>query len=134
MGRRIPLAAVAIMIGAIAPAAAQFGSIFGEPPRPPTAVPGARQQTPPPTYPPQNQYPPPAQNQYPPGSSYPSGSYPPPANAPGPYGGVQSRPLPPPQGAPVVTDPAPRDPAARAPVARQRGPVDTSPQPGDEVI
>ncbi len=129
MGRRTPVAASAIVLVAtlVAPAAAQLGSIFGEPPRPPSSIPGGRQGAPtPPQYPSQN-YPPP-QNTYPPQSAYPPpGNYPP----PGPQGGVQSRPLPPPQGGAAVGDPAPR-----APAPRQRGPqpADTSPQPGDEVI
>lgn len=108
----------------VAPAAAQFGWIFGEPPRPPSNVPGGRQQMPTP----QQSYP--APGDYPP-------DYPPPGNAapgntvPGPYGGVQSRPLPPPTGA--ALDPAPRGPAPRQPRAVPQ-PADTSPQPGDEVI
>jgi hypothetical protein len=115
-----------------APAAAQFGSIFGDPPpRPPQGVPGGRQPAP---------TPPPSQ----PGS--PPGSYP----APGPqsqqpaepYGGIQQQSLPPPPGA-VAVEPAARTPAAQPPgpgappAQRPRGtpqPADTSPQPGDEVI
>lgn len=130
MQRRTPVAASAIVLVAIlaAPAAAQFGSIFGEPPRPPSAIPGGRQGAPtPPQYPSQNQYPP-AQPNYPP----PQSAYPPPGAQPGgPPGGVQSRPLPPPQTGAAVGDPAPR-----ATPPRQRGPqpADTSPQPGDEVI
>ena len=117
----------------IAPAGAQFGAIFGDPPRPPSAIPGGREQLPPPQpiNPPGN-YPPPQEN-YPPQANYPPG-YPPPANAPGgPSGGVQSRTLPPPTGA-AVGDPA--LPAAPAPLRGLRGPqpADTSPQPGDEVI
>src|SRR5262245_10118518 len=135
MGRRTPAAASALVLVAIlvAPAAAQFGSIFGEPPRPPSNIPGGRQGAPtPPQYPSQNQYPPqntypPPQNPYPPQSAYP-----PPGGSPPPQGGIQSRPLPPPQGGVAVGDPAPR---VTAP-PRQRGPqpADTSPQPGDEVI
>jgi hypothetical protein len=134
MQRRTPVAASAIVLVAIlaAPAAAQFGSIFGEPPRPPSSIPGGRQGAPtPPQYPPQNQYPP-AQPNYPP----PQSAYPPPGAQPGgppgaPPGGIQARPLPPPQTGAAVGDPAPR-----ATPPRQRGPQpsDTSPQPGDEVI
>jgi hypothetical protein len=148
MARRTPVvASAAILLGVlIAPAAAQFGSIFGEPPRPPGTVPGGRQSMPtPPSYPSQSDYPqqgayPPPQDAYPPqqGAYPPSRSgYPPPGNYPpqnGP-GGVQSRPLPPPQQA--TPGSAAIDPAPRAPVTpRQRGPqpADTSPQPGDEVI
>jgi len=134
MRRQTPAAAAFVVIGAVAPAAAQFGSIFGEPPRPPSSIPGGRQQMPtPPAYPPADNYPPA-------GNSAPPSNYPPTAGSPGPSGGVQSRPLPPPGGAvigdPAARDPAQRDPAPRAPVARPRGPqpADTSPQPGDEVI
>ena len=93
-------------------------------------------------YPPpqQGNYPPPQQDSYPPPRGYPpQGNYPPPANVPGdPYGGVQSRPMPPP-GGPAVTDPAlaPAPPPPPAPAARlPRGPQpgDTSPSSGDEVI
>jgi len=121
-----------------APAAAQFGSIFGDPPpRPPQGVPGGRQ-------------PAPAPSRIEPGP--PPGSYPAPGAPSGgvesqppnsPYGGIQSRPLPPPPGAAAV-EPAARTPAAQPPVTgapqaqRPRGapaqPADTSPQPGDEVI
>src|SRR5262249_7548867 len=134
MRRQTPAAAAFVVIGAVAPAAAQFGSIFGEPPRPPSSIPGGRQQMPtPPAYPPADNYPPA-------GNSAPPRNYPPTAGSPGPSGGVQSRPLPPRGGAvigdPAARDPAQRDPAPRAPVARPRGPqpADTSPQPGDEVI
>ena len=133
MGRRTYAAAIAL-IGALlaAPAAAQFGGLFGDPPpRPPGSVPGGRQSAP---TPPQSQgnydYPPPQTN-YPP----PQGQY---RNGPGgSSGAIQSRPLPPPPGA---AEPAPREPAVTAlpPAQRQpRGapqPADTSPQPGDEVV
>ena len=126
MGRRTIAAAFALA-GAMlaAPAAAQFGSIFGEPPpRPSQSVPGGRQQFPTPA--PAQPAPPPAGNPAP----------------GGPYGGIQSQPLPPPAGAAAV------EPAARtAPVQppgtglppgqrppRGGSPADTSPQPGDEVI
>jgi hypothetical protein len=148
MGRRASVAAIAavLALGLVAPAAAQFGWIFGDPPpRPPSTVPGGRQQMPPP---PQQQpdYPPPPANYPPPPANYPpapggvqSG---PPGGPPsgGPYdSGVQSRSLPPPPGAGF--DPAPRGPIALTPPAAQgpaprapRGPIDTSPQPGDEVV
>lgn len=66
-------------------------------------------------------------------SNYPP-SYPPPGNAaPGPYGGVQSRPLPPPSDG-ALYDPASRAPAApRQPHARPQ-PADTSPPPGDDAF
>ena len=170
MGRRTTVAAIAAAgaIGLVVPAAAQFGWIFGDPPRPPSNVPGARPQQPPPqSYPRDPDYPPPPVN-YPPAANYPP-DYPPGGQPPG----VQSRSLPPPPGA---LDPAPRaplppppgaglEPAPRAalppppgsaptnlapnlgpapgpapgpalgPAPRgPRGPADTSPQPGDEVI
>src|SRR5262245_9632945 len=117
MQRRTPVAASAIVLVAIlaAPAAAQFGSIFGEPPRPPSAIPGGRQSAPAPpsqNYPPAQPNYPPAQPNYPPQSAYP----PPGAQPQGvPPGGIQSRPLPPPQTGAV-------DPAPRATPPRQRGP------------
>src|SRR6185369_14427863 len=164
MGRRTTVAAIAaaVAIGLVVPAAAQFGWIFGDPPRPPSNAPGARPQQP---YPQHPDYPPPPAN-------YPPANYPPPPDYQpgGQPPGVQSRPLPPPSGA--ALDPAPRaplppppgaalDPAPRAPLPPPpgsaptnlapnlglapgpgpgpaprgpRGPADTSPQPGDEVI
>jgi hypothetical protein len=101
--RRRTFAAVFALAGAMlaAPAAAQFGSIFGEPPpRPPGSVPGGRQQFP--TSQPTQPAPPP--------------NYPPPGNYPapgGPYGGIQTQPLPPPPGSAAVD---PRAPAAQPPV------------------
>jgi hypothetical protein len=143
MGRRTSVAviAAAAALGLVVPAAAQFGWIFGDPPRPPSNVPGGRPQQPTPQpYPQQPDYPPPPAN-YPPSPDYPpSGAQP----------GVQSRPLPPPSGA--ALDPAPRAPLppgaaptnlapnpGPAPALAPRGPrgqqpADTSPQPGDEVI
>ena len=148
MGRRTSVAAIAtaVALGLVVPAAAQFGWIFGDPPRPPSNVPGGRPQQP---YPQQPDYPPPPAN-YPPAPDYQPGGQPP---------GVQSRPLPPPSGA--ALDPAPRalvpppggaptnlapnlgpapgsvpgpapGPVPRGPRGQQ--PADTSPQPGDEVI
>jgi hypothetical protein len=133
MGRRTPVAALAVVLGAIlaAPAAAQFGSIFGDPPpRPPSNVPGGRQSIP--SGPQQQQGNPPPGN-YPPPANYPppqGSNYPPPQSG-GPPGGVQSRPLPPPPGTAAI-DPAQRPPPAQRPRGAQ--PADTSPQPGDEVI
>jgi hypothetical protein len=123
MGRRTPVAALAVVLGAIlaAPAAAQFGSIFGDPPpRPPSNVPGGRQSIPsapqqPQSYPPQGDYVPPQGG---------------PPQQGAPPGAVQQRPLPPPPGSAAI-DPSQRPPPAQRP----RGvPADTSPQPGDEVI
>src|SRR5947209_3687812 len=138
MARRSPAAALlpatlAAVVGAIliAPAAAQFGAIFGDPPpRPPSSVPGGRQSIP---APPSNPSYPPQQQDYPPQQQ---GSYP--STAPGGApGAVQQRPLPPPPGTAAV-DPTQRAPGAPGapPQQRPRGPqpADTSPQPGDEVI
>jgi hypothetical protein len=143
MGRRTSVAviAAAAALCLVVPAAAQFGWIFGDPPRPPSNVPGGRPQQPTPQpYPQQPDYPPPPVN-YPPPPDYPPG---------GAQPGVQSRPLPPPSGA--ALDPAPRAPLppgaaptnlapnpGPAPALAPRGPrgqqpADTSPQPGDEVI
>src|SRR5262245_32694043 len=168
MGRRASVAtiAAALALGSVIPAAAQFGWIFGDPPRPPSSVPGGR---PPPQQPPD--YPPPPPTNYPPPANSPPGPGGPPSGGPydggvqsrslpppsgGPYdGGVQARPLPPPSGGPYdggaqarplpppagALDPAPRAPIALTPPAAQgpaprapRGPIDTSPQPGDEVV
>jgi hypothetical protein len=160
MGRRTTVAAIAaaVAMGLVVPAAAQFGWIFGDPPRPPSNVPGGRPQQQPQPYPQQPDYPPPPAN-YPPANYPPAPDYQPGGQPPG----VQSRPLPPPSGA--ALDPAPRellppppgaglDPSPRAPLPggaptnlapnlppgpaprgpRGQQPADTSPQPGDEVI
>jgi hypothetical protein len=102
----------------VGPAAAQFGTIFGDSPRPPANVPGRQ--------------------------PYPQ-AYPPPGDSRGPApppGAVQSQPLPPPPG----TEPAQQGAAQRPGQAPQglppgqrqpRGtpqPGNTAPQPGDEVI
>ena len=122
---RILLAALGAQLAA-APAAAQFGSIFGnDPPRPPQGVPG--RQTPP-----VESLPPP-----------PGVSVPPPlpqGTQQRPQGGIQSQPLPPPPGstaAPSVSPGAPaqpltgqRQPARAAPPQ----PANTALQPGDEVV
>jgi hypothetical protein len=103
----------------VAPAAAQFGTIFGDSPRPPANVPSRQ--------------------------PYPQ-AYPPPGDARGaapPPGAVQSQPLPPPPG----TEPAQQGAAQRPGQAPLQGlppgqrqprgtpqPGNTAPQPGDEVI
>jgi hypothetical protein len=93
--RRRPVAALiaaCLMLGSasvLEPARAQFGSIFGAPPRPPGSVPSGRQQADPDSYPPP--YSPPPPQQYP--------ASPPPSRG-GVPGAVQSQPLPPPPGAP----------------------------------
>jgi hypothetical protein len=106
-------------------AIAQFGSIFGDPPpRPPGSVPGGRQ---PMTAPPQqDSYPPPPPQDY---------SYPPPSRATpspqsgpyGPYGGVQSQPLPPPPGTPAARQPVTPAPSTLQPPAKQPPPAPTQP-------
>jgi hypothetical protein len=133
-----------VALGA-APAAAQFvnpfEALFGSPPRPPSGVPGGRQQ--PQQAPPQQGYPQyPDQQQYQP--QYGGPQYPPQARqAPPPPGGVQSQPLPPPEGTAAAIDPgrAPDGPSplpGLPPGQRQPPgtpqPADTSPQPGDEVV
>ena len=116
---RAVLAAGVVLFGASA-ALAQFGFIFGDPPpRPPSEVPGGnvgpggRGSMPQPP----RQYPPPPQ--------YPPENYP----APPPRGGVQTRPLPGPDGAPPPRGPgvATRPPAAPAAPA-------APPPPDDEII
>ncbi len=124
------------------PAKAQFNpfeAIFGSPPRPPSSVPGTRQQ-PQQGYPqyPERQYP---EQRYPQGQypeqQYPEQQYPGQAGYPrqGPAGGVQSQPLPPPPGSSAAIDQ--RGPGLQPGLRPLRGtpaPADTSPQPGDEVI
>jgi hypothetical protein len=135
-----PIAAGAII--GVVPAAAQFfnpfEALFGAPPRPPSGVPSGRQPVPQ-----QQGYP-----QYPdqryPGPIYPERQYPDQAY-PGqpresPPAGVQSQPLPPPEGATAAVDPpgGPSPLPGLPPGQRQpRGtpqPADTSPQPADEAI
>jgi hypothetical protein len=104
-----------------APAAAQFGGLFGDPPpRPPSSVPGGRQSMPTPVQPQ-------SQGTY----NNPQSDYPPPSS---PYGngrgGIQSRPLPPPPGA---AEPAPREPAVTALPQRQPR-ANAPPQPEEDVV
>jgi hypothetical protein len=128
---------------AVAPAAAQFvnpfEALFGSPPRPPSNVPAGRQQP----APPQQGYPQYQDRQYPDQQPYPGQQqYPPQARQVAPDPGVQSQPLPPPEGTAAAVDPrTPGGPLVLPglpPGQRQpRGtpqPADTSPQPGDEVV
>jgi len=128
----------------IVPAAAQFGGIFGDPPRPPSNVPSRPpaqdDRFPQPIYPQNPQPVPPAPPQVAP------------APPPGPQSGIQSAPLAPPPGlpnqpaaAPPAQMPGPYAPSPPAPGQRQPqrlgpggpagpGPVDTATAPTDEVV
>ncbi len=123
------------------PAAAQFGGIFGDPPRPPSHVPNRPPSQDdrfmPPTYP---QYP----QQVPPA---PPQAMPAPPPSQGPQSAIQSQPLAPPPGiqnqpaaaptalpgpgAPGQYQPAPPRPGPAGPA---NPPADTTTQPGDEVV
>jgi hypothetical protein len=123
------LMAVAFALGS-GSALAQFGSIFGAPPRPPAGVPSGRQPDP-------QSYPPPYQQQQAP-------AYPPPSSGRvSPPGSVQSQPLPPPPGVggaePNASPGQPTTlgglpPGQRPPPRGAPQPVDTSPQPGDQIV
>jgi hypothetical protein len=127
---RTRLAAALIAVAfALGPSSvlAQFGSIFGAPPRPPAGVPNGRQAVPDDSYPPQQQQAP---------------TYPPPGGGRvAPPGAVQSQPLPPPPGVaspgqspPGGPPPSGSPPGQRPPPRGAAQPVDTSPQPGDQII
>jgi hypothetical protein len=138
------IAALLVVIGATlaaAPAVAQFGSVFGEPPRPPADVPsgGFPAQPPPVQYPGQSSTP----------QQYPSQQYPrppqgvPPQNAARAPSGIQSQPLPPPAGASLAPAPqtsapqtsAPQNRAAPAPAnPPPPQPPDTTARPEDTVV
>jgi hypothetical protein len=120
----VVLAAAAVGVG-IVPAAAQFGGIFGDPPRPPSNVPSR----------------PPASQDDRFMQQQPRQPQPQPGPAPvGPPSGIESQPLPPPPGVPAQPAAAPAAPLPGpnvAPGQRQPprpGPADTAPQPGDEVV
>jgi len=96
------------------PAAAQFGSIFNQPPpRPPADVPSAPpsdRRAPPPYYP--SREPPPIYRDEPPAEPLPAPMSLPPQNRPG-AGGIQQESLPPPPGAQQAVRPPPsQQPAA----------------------
>src|SRR5215469_3960563 len=122
-----PIAAWATL--GVLPAGAQFfnpfEALFGPPPRPPSSVPSGRLQQAYPQYQDQR-YP---DQRYPEQQQYPDQPYPGQARQ-APPGGVQSQPLPPPDGAAAAVDPLP---GQRQPRGTPQ-PADTSPQPGDEVI
>jgi hypothetical protein len=157
--RRLGRCAVLVVasLAATVPALAQFGGIFGPPPRPPANVPNQQydqQRSYEPSPPSQPQY----QPQYQPAPQYP----PPPQTDAAPYvgpppqNGIRSEPLPPPPGVPdqraAVPPVAPQpgmppaqpgvppgpgaNPAANpAPGQGQpNSPVDTTLQPGDEIV
>ena len=129
-----PLTAALGVLPATAQFVNPFEALFGQPPRPPSQVPGGR--PPPPQQVPQQQgYPqdPQYQQQQP---------YPGQARQAPPAGGVQNQPLPPPDGTTAAADPRPPGgsmalpggpPGQRQPRGTPQ-PADTSPQPGDEVI
>ena len=119
-GPRFLAALACVGVLNVAPAAAQFGTIFGDSPRPPASVPGRQNYPAPP---------------------------PPPGNSRGtapPQGAIQSQPLPPPPG----TEPSQQGasqrpgqplpgmpPGQRQPPARGTPqPGTAAPQPGDEAI
>jgi hypothetical protein len=120
------LVAAAFALGPVG-AHAQFGSIFGAPPRPPAGVPNGSRQAPADTQQAPTYTPPPPQA-YPPASS---------ARV-APPGGVQSQPLPPPSGADPASQPTlsglPQGQRAAVPPRGAPQPVDTAAQPGDQVV
>jgi hypothetical protein len=126
-----PIAAGA-MLGTV-PAGAQFfnplEALFGPPPRPPSSVPGRQpgpQQQGYPSYPDQR-YPGPRY----PEQQYPDQPYPGQARE-SPPAGVQSQPLPPPEGAAAAIDPS-LAPGGRQPRGAPQ-PADIPPPPGDESV
>jgi hypothetical protein len=120
------LIAAALLLVALAStgANAQFGSIFGAPPRPPAGVPNGNRQ-------PDPQYQQQAPDNYPP----------PPSN---PRAGVQSQPLPPPPGVngagplppsqSTSLPPSGSPPGQRPPPRGAPQPADTSQQPDDQLV
>jgi hypothetical protein len=142
MGRlgRVSTAIVVIsgIMAGIAPAAAQFGGIFGDPPRPPGNVPNRPpvqdDRFMPPTYPQNPQPVAPAPPQVAPVT-------PPPAQ----QGAIQSQPLAPPPGLPpqpasappgqpLPPPNAPGQPAPLRPGPAGPAPADSAARPGDEVV
>jgi hypothetical protein len=130
-----PVAAcvVAGAVLGVAPAAAQFinpfEALFGAPPRPPSNVPTGRQQP----AEPQQAYPQYPDRQY---SDQPYPGQPPPVRQALPDPGVQSQPLPPPDGATAAVPGGPSSllpPGQRQPRGTPQ-PGDVAPQPGDEVV
>src|SRR5262245_3764164 len=143
MARRIRLVALVVPAAllAAAPAFAQFGSIFSDPPpRPPANVPSAPPQAPP-------YYP--SGRDSPPSQPLPAPMNLPPSDRPG-AGAIQSQPLPPPPGGIVAPAPPPGQrlqqdvsTPSQPPTALPPGPgsprnapqqANTAPQPSDEVV
>ena len=128
---RFAVALIAVAFG-LGPgdALAQFGSIFGAPPRPPAGVPNGNRQAAP------------ADPQQAPGYPPPQApANPPPSSGPSAPGAVQSQPLPPPPGLAGTAPNSPSQPALsglppaqRPPPRGAPQPVDTSPQPGDQIV
>lgn len=122
----VRIAALLLVIGgtlAAGPAAAQFGSIFGDtPPRPPADIPTG----PFPPQPPPSQYPgqaPAYPSQVPAYPSQAAPAYPPP---PAPAG-IEAQPLPPPPGVSVAQPARPSQPYPQAPSAPGRAPATQPP-------
>ena len=113
----LSLAVIGALLATVTPAAAQFGSIFGnDPPRPPRGVP-ERQAPPVESWPP------------PPGVSAPPSL--PQGGQQRPQGGVQSQPLPPPGSAPGANPNTAAQPPGAGPATIQRQPRGAPPQPAD---
>jgi hypothetical protein len=147
---QLPLLAIPLLaaFAAVSPGAAQFGTIFGGPPRPPADIPGgragppvdddryygARQQQPPSIWPREPQVVQPPPGGYPPPPGYPQQGYPP--QQAGRPPGVQQQDLPPPPGA-TAGQPAalPGLPPGQRQPRGQPGDTPTTPAPpNDEVV
>ena len=120
MPRYLIAAALLVVALAATGANAQFGSIFGAPPRPPAGVPEGRQ-------------PDPQQQTYPPPYS------PPQSGRPASPGAVQSQPLPPPPGVAATgpsgpSQPAPGGPPGQRPSPRGAPPPVDAAAPADPAI
>lgn len=145
----ICLLAIAALCMAATPASAQSGSIFrDEPPRPPADVPSAPPSNAPqqPGYFPGRDVPRPsgaARSDQPPAQPLPAPMSLPPSSRPG-GGSIQSQPLAPPPGVPVAPQPSGAagpvqalpglPPGVRQPHGAPPQPVNTAPQPGDEIV
>jgi hypothetical protein len=142
-----PLGLVTAALGLLlaVPAAAQFGTIFGSPPRPPADVPSRAPARPYPAPPPQTlppPLPPEEADQEPPPLSGPSSSDirtqplpPPPGTAPPDTRAPVQQGALPPGSPPMQTAPAlPGLPPGQRQPRGTPQPADTSPQPGDEVV